>query len=164
MDERQRECPKCGESHPLSNFVRNPTAGDGYGVCKPCRRKRDAALRERERERFRAEHAAWRDANRERVRAYTRRRAAELRDEVLTAYGNACACCDERTHEFLTIDHINGGGTAHRREVGRHVYEQLRRQGFPAGYRVLCWNCNWAYRLSGDCPHRQTGGRDLRLA
>jgi hypothetical protein len=162
--ERQRKCPTCKELHPLSNFVRNPTSGDGYGVCKPCRRVRDAANREANRERFRAEHAAWRAANREHVRAYARRKAAELRDAVLAAYGGECACCGEQQQEFLTLDHIEGGGTAHRKATHRKVYEQLRRDGFPPGYRIFCWNCNWAYRLSGSCPHQQTERRDLHLA
>ena len=27
---------------------------------------------------------------------------------------NCCACCNEKIYEFLTIDHLNGGGTKHR--------------------------------------------------
>src|SRR3989304_6254325 len=29
-----------------------------------------------------------------------------------------CACCGDGNIEFLTIDHINGGGAKHRRELG----------------------------------------------
>lgn len=157
-------CKRCGESKPADRFRNNPTAANGGNICKDCRRVRDAERRAADRQKFRDAHTAWREANREHVRAYTRRKAADLRAEVLAAYGGACACCGERTPDFLTLDHINGGGTAHRKATWGKVYQQVKREGFPPGYRVLCWNCNWAYRLMGDCPHRQTGGRDLRLA
>jgi hypothetical protein len=39
-----------------------------------------------------------------------------LREEALTYYGKACACCGEDRVKFLTIDHTNGGGNKHRKE------------------------------------------------
>ena len=153
MDDKT--CKRCGEVRPFDQFVNNPSAVNGGNICRPCRRQRDGERRAANREQFRAEQRAWREANREHVRAYGRKQQRELRDAVLEAYGGKCECYDERQHQFLTIDHINGGGTRHRKEVGRHVYAQLRREGYPDGYRVLCWNCNWAYRLAGSCPHRE---------
>src|SRR5436853_1904161 len=47
---------------------------------------------------------------------------AKLRLEVLKAYGGlapACACCGEGHIQFLTIDHVEGGGRMHRRKIGR---------------------------------------------
>ena len=42
---------------------------------------------------------------------------------MFQAYGDSCACCGEREPKFLGIDHTNGGGNTHRREVGRgNVY------------------------------------------
>jgi hypothetical protein len=152
----ERTCKRCGVTRPVEEFVINRSASSGGNICRPCRRKRDAERREAERQRFRDEHKAWREANREHVRAYARRRAAELRRAILDAYGPDCACCGESEPAFLTLDHIDGGGTQHRKSIHGKVYDQLRRQGFPSGYRVLCWNCNWAYRL-GDCPHRAAG-------
>lgn len=83
----------------------------------------------------------------------------KLRVQVLTAYGSgklACVCCKETHIEFLTIDHIKGGGSAERRTTGTNtLYRRLRRQGFPQGdYRTLCFNCNWAYGVHGYCPHQ----------
>ena len=57
------------------------------------------------------------------------------------------------SQSFSPSTTLTGGGTKHRKEVNGKVYEELRRLGFPEGYRVLCWNCNWAYRLNGYCPH-----------
>jgi len=73
--------------------------------------------------------------------------------------GPKCACpgCDERRVEFLVIDHINGGGTAHRRQgyYGRSLYKYLRKRNFPSGFRVLCWNCNCSLGMYGQCPHEK---------
>ena len=162
MDDKT--CKRCGETRPADQFVVNRSAANGGNICRPCRRQRDAERRAAKRQEFRDRHSAWRAANRDHVRAYTRRKARELRDQVLDAYGGECACCGERVRDFLTLDHINGGGTAHRKATWGKVYQQVKREGFPPGYRVLCWDCNWAYRLMGDCPHRQAGGRDMRLA
>lgn len=86
------------------------------------------------------------------------------RMEVLIRYGGnppKCECCHENIPEFLTIDHIDGGGRRHRRELGTStIYSWLRRRGFPLGFRVLCMNCNWAMRRgpSGQqrCPGHET--------
>ena len=81
-----------------------------------------------------------------REREYRQRQATRL--AVLHHYGGECACCSEQQHEFLTIDHIDGGGREHRRMVERRgypFYAWLRREGFPSGFRVLCWNCHMAH-------------------
>lgn len=90
--------------------------------------------------------------------AYNRK----LRLEVIKAYGGCCACCGEKRLEFLAVDHINGGGTKHRKELnkgknrgGRAFYHLLRRSGWPAGYRILCHNCNMAMGMYGYCPHQR---------
>jgi hypothetical protein len=79
--------------------------------------------------------------------------------EMLVAYGGSpprCACCGEVEYAFLALDHINGGGNAHRRQVGAGstgVMYALRKAGWPPGYRVLCHNCNLAIAWYGRCPH-----------
>jgi hypothetical protein len=71
---------------------------------------------------------------------------ARVRDRVLDHYGRACACCGAT--EDLSIDHVNGGGRAHRIELfgykraGTGFYRWLIVQGFPDGYQVLCVSCN----------------------
>lgn len=82
-----------------------------------------------------------------------------LKAEIIKAYGGKCECCGETTHEFLTIDHRNGDGAAHRREMGklckgRYFYRQLKKLGFPKDrFRLLCFNCNIARGFYGYCPH-----------
>lgn len=61
-------------------------------------------------------------------------------------------------HEFLTFDHIGGGGNAHRKQIGSASTKfvvWLRRNNYPITIQVLCMNCNWASRHSGICPHVQ---------
>ena len=85
------------------------------------------------------------------VRREKREQQRQLRREVLDGYGGRCECCGNDYPPHLTIDHVGGGGTAERRAArGTSIYRRLRREGFPEGYRVLCWNCNWAAHASGD--------------
>jgi len=75
---------------------------------------------------------------------------------MVAAYGGHCACprCPETNPAFLTLEHLNGTGKAHRAKVGRHAYADLRRRGWPKeGYTLLCWNCNAMTRFGRTCPH-----------
>lgn len=87
-----------------------------------------------------------------------RRFAAKARHEAITAYGGACACCGTTKEEYLTIDHTNGGGTKHRKTIGATTatlfFRWLKAQGWPTGFRVLCFNCNGARGAHGRCPHQ----------
>jgi hypothetical protein len=84
-----------------------------------------------------------------------------VRLTALQAYGGknpACACCGEGIPQFLNLDHINGGGGAHRRETGGGgFYVWLRKNGYPKGFRILCYNCNLGRQINGGiCPHEET--------
>lgn len=101
----------------------------------------------------------------------------KLKLQVFTHYSNGkprCACCGEKHIEFLTIDHINGGGTKERKEIlqeikkadeeeikkngrkksGAPFYRWLIENNFPEGYQVMCSNCNMAKGQSHKryCP------------
>lgn len=88
---------------------------------------------------------------------------AGLRMEVLVHYSGYppnCQCCHEPREQFLTIDHINGGGNDERRQYSNQsIYVLLKRWGFPTGYRVLCMNCNFALARCGFCPHQKENMR-----
>jgi hypothetical protein len=76
----------------------------------------------------------------------------QLKIQVCTHYGyngelkcawNGCEWTDIRV---LSIDHINGGGTEHRKQIGGGgavLYGWLIEQGFPNGYQTLCMNHQW---------------------
>jgi len=106
--------------------------------------------RREQRYRWRCQYPEWRKKCREKVKR-----------EVLEHYGGnppKCACCGESHFEFLTIDHMNGGGHKERTRLGREgvaFYFWLRKNGYPKGYQVLCMNCNWAKGKLGICPHQR---------
>lgn len=81
----------------------------------------------------------------------------QVKQQVVVAYGGKCACCQEKQLEFLTIDHIDGNGRQHRREIGvsggSAFYRWLKKNNYPDGFRVLCYNCNCAIGHWGYCPH-----------
>lgn len=84
----------------------------------------------------------------------------QLKAEVIAAYGNKCACCTLADVRFLSIDHIANDGANHRRKnkltAGTSTYAWLRKNNYPAGFQVLCFNCNFAKQLNeGVCPHQQ---------
>lgn len=67
-----------------------------------------------------------------------------------------CACCGENQEKFLSIDHINGGGTKERRDNGgggHFLYRRLKKLSYPAGFQLLCYNCNFSKGVWGKCPH-----------
>lgn len=92
-------------------------------------------------------------SHRESINKRHREYKAKKKLIVFEAYGNKCACCGENQKEFLTIDHVNGGGHVHRERVGTNVYLDIIREGFPTTYQLLCFNCNCAKGIYGACPH-----------
>lgn len=83
---------------------------------------------------------------------------ADHKIQVFENYGNKCSCCGENEHWFLTIDHINGDGNKHRKEIGKAgsgFYKWLIDNQFPDGFQLLCHNCNMGKHLNnGICPHK----------
>ena len=90
-------------------------------------------------------------------RDYHKKLENNLKISAFENYGGVfCACCGESHQEFLTIDHINNDGAQHRRdEKIINIYRWLKKQNYPEGFRVLCFNCNAAYGLFGYCPHKE---------
>lgn len=97
-------------------------------------------------------------------REHSRRRNREIRLIVLrhySSYNPFCACCGEKEINFLTLEHMEGGGNKHRQLIypngkGRSgpISGWIIKNNFPAGFQVLCYNCNCAKGHYGICPHR----------
>lgn len=105
-------------------------------------------------------HAAYmrdyRAKDPEAYRAYMRSYHRKQRERVIAHYGAKCACCGETTWEFLSIDHMNGGGTQHKKEIGAgRLVEWVIRNNFPTEIQILCHNCNQAKGFYGVCPHQR---------
>lgn len=155
-----KTCSKCHTPKPEDEFGHRG-GGMKRAYCKLCRNK--------QRDPVAAQHLY--QERRDRRLAEQRRQRARRKLLVLGHYSGGepkCACCNEQAIEFLTIDHINGGGERHRLKLatgrktshgrpnfgGGAMYFWLIQNGFPDGFRVLCFNCNSALGLFGYCPHQ----------
>lgn len=102
----------------------------------------------------------YRINNMDKIRITEKRKRDRLKLKVLKYYSNdtlKCNCCGESILEFLSLDHINGNGSKHFREIkkaGSSFYKWLKRNNFPSGYQVLCMNCNFAKGHFNVCPHQ----------
>ncbi len=137
-------CIGCKEAKPPTCFHWRRFGVSRDSRCKVCKRINNRRLDR---------------AKPERKKTVAKDYRLRLRLAVLSHYGGCCACCGEAEPAFLVIDHINGGGNIHRRELGNAgrgsaFYQWLRNQNYPSGYRVLCQNCNSAMGLYGKCPHQ----------
>ena len=108
----------------------------------------------------------WHADHRDKVNAGERRRNAAEKLKILAAYGRFCVCCGEDEPVFLSLDHVHGGGRQDRagKAIGTQFYRKLRREGFPPGFQILCFNCNAAKRTKSVCPHRQLVRARMGLA
>ena len=82
---------------------------------------------------------------------------AKLRAEALFHYMTvssvglpACEHCGTSDQSVLTLNHVYGGGAADRKARtggcgGWNFYLKLKQAGWPAGFNVLCANCNMRY-------------------
>lgn len=155
--EIKRKCSKCGKIKSLLEFNKK---GDGHQPnCKECRSKFPSAKPEN----HALTNKLWRERNKEKIKLkasmdYIKERDA-LKNEWLNAYGRKCTCCGESEIKFLTIEHLNGDGKNHRKEVGTglNMLKDLKKQGFPKDkYTILCYNCNSGKSINkGICPHKE---------
>lgn len=152
--ENGRECTKCKTFKQWQEFNFQSNGLNGRAsVCKECRR---AIAREK----YARTPRETTPEQREKLAEMQREARWRVRCQAMEAYGGVCACCGEAAIEFLNIDHVNGGGNAHRRSLGcktggHPFYAALKRKGYPfrGELRVLCANCNAAYGHYGYCPH-----------
>ncbi len=133
----------------LAKYQRLRHSRKAGGLCVRCGKANDART-----VRCNSCKQKAKDNNAKLWRKYNR----ELKIEVMEHYGGCrCACCGETTIEFLQIDHVNGNGSKHRKEIGggNKMYKWLKRNGYPSGFQVLCANCNFAKGKNGICPHKR---------
>lgn len=141
LDTRYKHCSACLESHRQAGIKRKKT-----GQCDRCS---DQALPGK----VRCQKCQTKTNTRSRLSK------ANLKEDVISHYGGKCACCGIVYLPALCIDHIEGNGNKHRKQLGGNnsfnIYGWLKKQGHPPGYQVLCWNCNAVKSFNGTCtiPH-----------
>ena len=155
-------CHRCEINKPIEEFYPHRSGKFGVShICKSCAKsdnnsryhneyKNDKDFQTRQRIYARLCHQKHKERNHQRIANNNRKQ----RLTCINHYGGKCACCGEMRYEFLTIDHINGGGGKHRAEIGGHIYRWLIKNNMPLGFRVLCHNCNASIGLYNYCPHQ----------
>lgn len=185
------KCPKCNKSGKNVTFRHDYGKNGGSSkYCVNCRRKMgreyyhknrkaslDKARRYRENNKGKLNRynriyyrenkdrwVEWKRNNAEKFKRININYRLRLKLQTIEAYGGRCSCCGESRHGFLTIEHINHDGKAHRERVGsKRVYSDLRRRGWPKeGFTLFCWNCQMATRYGDVCPHKED--KDVRLS
>ena len=140
------KCRVCEGEFPLEMFAKDKRQSSGHrNICKKCARYYQRCWYLKNRTRLR-------DAEKERRKDYKRR--------IVDHYGGKCACCGEDRIEFMSVDHIEGGGNEHRRKVaggrgGTGFYQWIIRNNYPEGLQILCENCNQSKGRYGYCPHEK---------
>ena len=79
-----------------------------------------------------------------------------LKLEVLRHYSPDLKCrCGFSDVRALSIDHIKGNGFKHRKEIGNvNFYQWIKKNNFPKGFQVLCFNCQWIKRVENNEVNR----------
>jgi hypothetical protein len=143
---------------PLDSFGKRTSVPDGRtSWCKACRSTDRRYYANRRKATHRVEYLKY---DRDRQRRNIRR----MRTDLLTMYGSKCECCGVGHAVFLCIDHVYGDGAEERAVLkGYGVYRKLLKAGVRLpGYRILCFNCNFAMGLYGFCPHNNLPSQPSR--
>lgn len=120
----QKICSACGEMKPLeTGYYRMTHSRDGHqSRCKVCCDAGHAAWVASHPEKASGGWSTWAAADPEEAKARRRVNMAALRaqakEKVFAHYGQWCACC--RSTKRLSIDHIDGDGAEHRKQLGKH--------------------------------------------
>lgn len=172
-------CYKCKKELSVDLFHRNKAKPSGCAdACKECKkhdnkkyqegnkgeikcRKHDYYLRNKEDITQKVNY--YIKNNRDKHNLYRKKSGIKLKTEVFSHYCGGevkCKHCETNELYLLTIDHVNGGGNKHRKatgmKTGYNCYCWLKRNSFPDGFQVLCWNCQFIKRLKEMSPNDPT--------
>lgn len=133
---KTKKCIDCGVDLTESNCFLSSRRNYSWR-CINCQRKRGRI---------------WAGLNRARFNIYRRKWAQQLKFEVLSHYSRGkprCERCGFDDIKALSMDHIEGGGKKHFKEIGGAgpvFYNWLRLNDYPSKFQVLCMNCQWIKR------------------
>ena len=157
------ECDSCRGKHNIEqqNCI---IARKNSGLCVVCGKDMGDDLHKRCSS-CRSKRKEWYATSETKDKMYARSR--ERKRLIVDYYGGKCTCCGESELAFLALDHIEGGGNIHRKELQRYgssFYDWIINNNFPEGFQILCHNCNHGkYSNRGICPHKDPKTLDNSL-
>ena len=180
-------CGGCEKELPEECFGRHSRNPDGLQyVCKNCKSKQDKVYQNKHKDKIRDKKHEyylsnktkivqdvnrWAKNNHGKRCLYASTARKKIKTCVLSHYcddGLKCKMCGNDDLTILTIDHINGNGNKHRKEIGigrtcgARFYFWLKRNNYPAGFQVLCFNCQFRKRLVEIRPENPTHLQQVR--
>lgn len=161
----EKTCSKCNVKLSINNFYVRRNRPSGYtSSCKKCiwastnkekMKIRNHSWRSKNHTKVQQYQQQWRNANKSYIKAcwmnnkdrskeLAKIRNINIKNTVFNKYGKSCNLCNISDINILCIDHINNGGTKHRKQTGSGTsfYRWLLKNNLPDGYQVLCMNCN----------------------
>jgi hypothetical protein len=176
-----KRCPKCTLTLDKTEFGKRARNPDGlHEYCKSCRRQLDSEFRVRNEDKIKLKKQFYYEANKDHIKNKTvkfqqanpdkRKKYAKisrerLKLEIFNHYcdnGPQCNGCGEADIHLLTVDHIHGGGNQHKKEV-KSLYSWIKREGFPEGFQILCWNCQLRKKTQ-EAKSENPSSRQLQAA
>ncbi len=153
-----KQCARCKEIKERDQFNKDNQASNGIrSNCRQC----EVFIRKEQYLKNRVKRIAdskkWRSANKQKANDYLLSWRNKNKQAFLDKYGNKCVCCGETEYIFLTLDHINGGGNKHRKELklnATRMYQYAVKNYNPKQFQILCMNCQYGTRFGKICPHQ----------
>ena len=186
MEKIVKICASCRRELPIESFCIHRREADGRDCyCKECKRKMDHEYGVKNKDKIKQKNHEFYLENKEKIveknekyrkshlkkyRGFCTKAKNKLKTEIFTYYcgGTPRCSCGVIDVDILSIDHINGDGAKHRREIGLsgkggyNFYRWLKKNNFPEGFQVLCYNCNFRKRLTEMKPKNPTPLQETR--
>ena len=147
-----RLCRQCGvqltPTSPRQLYCGNAKAKTGCAYAHG-KQMKQTANRSTHAQKYRRKHL-------KRSSALAREYARKLRQRVLLKYGSRCARCGFTDIRALQLDHINGYGNQHRKQMRQRRIYQMSLENNDKMFQLLCANCNSIKKYAED-PHNRVG-------
>lgn len=141
----EKTCILCKEIKSIELFGKHKKSAGGIrSYCKNCAN---------------IKNAKWRKTHTGPVESIRLKR----KKMIVAHYTNNKMCCSRCGFSDITalsVDHINGDGNKHRKEIeSSGLHRWLIKNNMPIGFQILCMNCNFIKRIEnkefGHCNKRK---------